>query len=307
MPLTLDNIIDDTCQKASIDRQNQQNITNLIRWVNIVQSDICNRYAWPWLTSRTQVTSVIDKTAGTVDATLGSTTVSGTTTSFASTDVGRFIQFSSSNDWYRISAQSSGTSLTLETAYAPATETGMTYTIRTFSYNLPNDVRQVFDVRQFRTPMKLVPLDTRYLDLLRPNQTATGNPRGYFLYVYNNPQSATGQNYAISFEPIPSVAMVIEIRYLIRPPSLSAGTDISVIPSNYQHLLIDGTLVHAYQWQGNPSTGGQKQVYEAGINQMKNEMPQSADIQHILQPIDQLSSNLNPVPFPAEYGFPYSA
>ena len=126
------------------------------------------------------------------------------------------------------------------------------------------------------------------------------------MFTYSNPQSITGQQYAVTFEPVPSEAMVMEVRYLRRPPALSVGTDISIIPSNYSQLLIDGTLVHAYQYQNNPSTGGQKQVYEAGIEQMKKDMPQSVDIQHIIQAVDDTSGQISPVPFPQQYGNPWA-
>lgn len=309
MALTLTEIIDDVCAKASIDKQNQASMTNLIRWVNIVNNDICNRFAWPWMNSRTTISTVVD-TEGTSAITVACTqslgTLTGTGTTFVSTDVGRFIQFSSSNDWYKITAVASTTSATIEPVYALTTESGMDFTIRTFTYDLPSDLKTMFDVRQYRSPQKLVQVDTRTFDTLIPDQTSTGSPRVYTLYTYSNPTSVTGQQYAIGFYPIPSAAMVIEVRYLRKPPSLSVGTDISIIPSNYQHLLIDGTLVHAYQWTNNPSTGGQKKVYEDGIKQMKSEMPPSLDLQHVIQAVDQGGYNPSPVQYPSQYGWPYN-
>lgn len=309
MAITLDNIIDEVCQQASIDKQNQQNITNLIRWVNFTVNDICNRYPWPFLHGDTTLTSVVDTTSSgsiVVDATNGQRTITGTGTSFVSTDVGRYIQFSSSYDWYKIDSVQSSTALTLATAYAPDTETGLGFTIRTYYYNLPADCHKVFDIRQARTPTKLVAIDPRNFDTIRPRQTTTGLPRAYYMYPYNNPTSATGQTYALTFEPIPDAAMIFDVRYQKRPPAMSVGTDICIIPQNHIQVVVDGTLVKAYQYQNNPSTGGQKALYEDGIAQMKKDMPPTLDILNVIQPIDQQYSPVYPVAYPDQYGFPYS-
>ena len=310
MALTLTEIITDTAQKAGIDTQNQVNMNNLIRWVNMTQDTVCQAYPWAFLHERTTLTSVVD-TAGVAATnvaacTLASTTVTGTGTSFAATDVGRFIQFSSSNDWYKITARASTTSITLETGYAMATEADMTYTIRTFSYDLPTNMARVIDIRQFRSPAKLVPVDTRTFDSFQPLSSSTGNPRVYYVYSYNNSQSLTGQNYAVSFYPVPSVAMLLEVRYVRRPPQLSVGTDISVIPQIFANVLVTGTLVHVYQWMNSPNTGGQKKQFEQEIKDMLNKMPQTEDMDHVLQACDMSPGPGQVVPFPSQYGYPYS-
>lgn len=310
MSLTLNEVITDVAQKAGIDTQNQVNMNNLIRWVNLTQDTVCQAYPWDFLHERTVLTSVVDTTGTAVtdvaDCTLASTTVTGTGTAFAATDVGRYIQFSSSNDWYKITARASTTSITIETGYAMATETAMTYTVRTFSYDLPTNMARIIDIRQFRTPAKLVPVDTRTFDSFQPLSSSTGNPRAYYVYSYNNSQSLTGQNYAVSFYPVPSLAMLFDVRYIRRPPQLSVGTDISVIPQIFANVLITGTLVHVYQWMNSPNTGGQKKQFEQEIKEMLNKMPPTEDMSHVLQACDSASSPSQVVPFPSQYGYPYS-
>lgn len=302
--MTLNEIIDQVSAIAVIDRQSQSNITLLRQWVDLSIKDISTRYPWPWLHSRVAISTVADTsvTDDSITATNGSKTVTSTTANtFAATDVNRFIQFSSSNDWYEITARASGTSITIEPAYAGTTATDLDATIRTFSYNLPSDCHKVFDVRTARTPAKLHYIDTRMFDLFRPNQTGTGTPRAYYLYYYRNPQSATGQQWAISFDPIPSAAMLIEIRYLKKPASLSAGTDIAEMPEIYHNVIIDGATYLAMKWSNNPSTGGMKQQYESGLRSMILDMPQTEDQHNVLQAVDEQSRRPIWIPYPQTF------
>lgn len=307
--MTLNQILNQAFSRASIDKETQDNITLGIQWVNLTINDIASRYPWAFLHDRAPITTAVDTVGSssiTVAATNGLTAVSGTGTTFASTDVGRFIQFSSSRDWYKITSVESTTSLTIETGYAGDTESGMDFIIRTFMYNLPANCAKVFDVRQFRSPSKLTYIDTKLFDLLRPDQTGVGQPRSYYLFYYNDPQSITGQRFAITFDPIPDTSQIIEVRYHKRPTALSAGTDIPEIPEMYHNVIVDGVTYQAFLWANNANTGGMKKEYEAGIIRMRNDQPQTTDDFHVIQPVDQISYGTNPVPFPTNYGYPFS-
>lgn len=308
--MTLNEILDQGAAVGHVNRQSQSNVTNLIVWTNQIINDISTRYSWPWLHTRTALTTVADtvgSTTVTVACTLANATVTGTGTSFASTDVNRFIQFDSSKDWYKITAVASATSATIEPAYALATESGMDFTIRTLYYDLPSDCAKVFDIRQARSPQKLTYVDTKFFDLLRADQTATGIPRTYYMFYYSNPQSVTGQQWAVSFDPIPSEAMLMEVRYHKRPRALSVGTDIPEIPVAYHGVIVDGLVYKAMLYTNNPATGGMKQEYEKGIERMRKDMPQTTDDFHVIQPIDEQSYGSAVVPFPSQYGWPYGA
>lgn len=310
MATTLTDIITDVAQKASIDTQNQVNMNNLIRWVNNTLDDVCQAYPWPWLHERYVFPSVVDITGTvgsvSVDCTNGSNVVTGTGTSFTAAYVGRFIQFSSSNDWYKITAVSSTTSLTIETEYAPATEASMDFRVRKVNYDLPTDMTRIIDIRQSRTPAKLVSVDVRTFDMFSPLTTSVGNPRAYYVWAYNNPSSLTGQNYAVTLFPVPDQAMIFEVRYIKRPPQLSAGTDIPAIPQIFADILVTGTLVHAYQWQNSPNTGGQKQQFKDALKDLIGKMPQTEDNVDIIQACDTVPGPMQIVPFPSQYGYPYS-
>ena len=302
---TLNELIDQVSQRASIDRQNQTNITLLTQWVNITIRDISTRHRWPWLNKRTAITTVADSavTDDTTTATNGSKTVTSTGTPFAATDVGRFIQFEDTNDWYEITARASSSSISIEPAFQGTTATDLDHTIRTLYYNLPANCHKVYDVRQYRTPAKLTYIDTKTLDLLKPHQTTTGTPRSYYLFYYSNPQSSTGQQWAVSFEPVPDAAMLVEVRYYAKPTLLSLGTDISEIPEIYHNVILDGASYQAFLWANNPSTGGMKNQYEAGIQYMKWDALPTTDDFDVIQAIDEVSKPSRIVPFPEEFGW----
>lgn len=218
--------------------------TLINRWINLAQDDIWSRYDWPWALEREIVQTVADKTAGTVSINSGATAVTGSSTSFASGDVNKYIQFSSSNDWYRISAFTSATSITIESAYTATTNlSGGTYTIRRFFYNVSANVEKILSVRQTISPAKLELIHFRKLDYFRPHQTATGNPIRYVIWGYDS-----SDRWQFSLDPWPSTVMNLEVRYKKKATDLSADSDTSEIPEKWKTVLLDGALYHGFEY-----------------------------------------------------------
>lgn len=75
------------------------------------------------------ITGVADYVTGTVTATNASATIAGSGTSFTSAMVGRYIRLDSNQIWYKITAYTSATSITIGTAYQGTTSSGAAYTI----------------------------------------------------------------------------------------------------------------------------------------------------------------------------------
>lgn len=73
--------------------------------------------------------TVADYTTGTVDVTKNSQAVVGHGTTFSALMIGRWFQFTNDGYWYRVSAVTDATDLTLETSYEGTTAAGGTYTI----------------------------------------------------------------------------------------------------------------------------------------------------------------------------------
>lgn len=167
------------------DKSVAANATLIKRWINRAQQHMASRHDWSWLQKREIVQTKADKTqdspaSSSVAVSVGGTTVTGTSTNFAATDEGRFIQFEGSEDWYKITDVAGTTSLTIEAAYNGTTAlSGADYTIRSFFYSLSSNVDRIVSVKQAQTPIQLGSMSPITLDRWVPFYSATGNPHLY--------------------------------------------------------------------------------------------------------------------------------
>ena len=122
--------------------------TNLDNWLNIGQ-----RYVWeqhPWFERAAQyvLTTIAPYVTGTVSMTQGSTSVSGSGTTFTSAMTGRKLTTAYGNPWY-VFTYVGATSGTLAQAYAEEDVTGSGFSIFCDEYDLPLDCEIVTDVACF--------------------------------------------------------------------------------------------------------------------------------------------------------------
>lgn len=253
------------------------------RWLNICQQDIAMQYAWPFLETRESLSTVLDKTAGTVSVTAGATTVTGASTAFASTDVGSYIQFSSADDWYRISAFSSTTSITIDKAYVESTNLSAgTYVIRKFFYSLSSTVDRVLDIKNWDTAIRLVETDFGTLDWISGVNNAVGATSAYAAYGLDS-----SGNTQLMFYPFPSDLRIFEVRYLKRLTDMSADADLSIVPAKWHHVLIEGALVYGFRYLRKFELSREwAQTYVLHLEQMKKHSKQSMDEIPVLRAID---------------------
>lgn len=270
--------------QLGLDSADTTNIALVKRWLNIAQQDIAMRYPWPFLEARESIATVLDKTAGTVSVTSGSTTVTGVSTAFAAADVGSFIQFSSENDWYRISARSSTTDLTLDKAYVESANlSGGTYTIRKFLYSLSSSVDRILTIKNWDTAIRLVETDFGTLDWLSGTNEAVGATSAYASYGLDS-----SGNTQLTFYPFPSDLRIFEVRYLKRLTDMSVDADLSVIPSKWHHVLMEGALVYGFRYLRKfDLSSAWAQTYLSHIDQMQKYCKQSLDEIPVLRSIDQ--------------------
>jgi len=285
--------------KMSLDDATQ--LAQVKRWLNISQEDINSRATWPWLESREIVQTVADKTTGTVSVAAGGTTVTGSGTSFISTDVGSFIQFSSSDDWYKITAVASTISLTIEKAYVGSTALSAgTYTIRKVYYSLSSSVDKVLTIRQATTPIKMSTFSYRMFDLYIPDIASTGSPEACIMFGMDS-----SRNWQFFLHPIPDEVLNLEVRTRLRSTDMSADADYSNIPAKWaKTVLIAGAIwrgmefnrasredIRADKWYG---------VYERGIERMLADISVSEDEHHVLQS-NEVGSREAEIRYPENY------
>lgn len=272
--------------QLGLDPTDSGNQTLINRWLNITQQDIASRWPWQFMFDREVVQTVADKIAGTVSIASGSTSVVGVGTSFASTDVGSFIQFQGSNDWYKLTVVGSATTATIE---APFTETtnlsAGTYIIRKFFYSLSANADAIIDAKNWQTPLKLIETDIFTIDDQRPNPQSTGNATSFIAFGYDS-----SGNIRFSPYPFPSDVRNIEFRTLKRLVDMALDTDISIIPTKWHHVVIYGAnwLGWAYKNDKAAMIKFWKGEYEEKILDMKFKERISEDTAPVLRAVDDI-------------------
>lgn len=271
-------------QQTGLDVTDTTTLANIKRWINMIQQDIAGRWTWNFLDSREVVQSVIDKNAGTVSIASGGTAVTGIGTAFDTTlDVGKFIQFSGANDWYKVTAVGSTTTLTIEAPYTQtANASGAAYNLRKIFYSLSSAADRIIDIRNWNTPLKFFEIDPRTLDQVDPDPSSVSDSYAYITYGYDS-----NNNIVISPYPFPSDVRNYEVRTLKRLVDLVGDTDQSVIPAKWHHILCYGAnmLAFIYKKQKDQAVFWQAE-YEHKIDDMMRQARTSVDSFQVLKPID---------------------
>lgn len=272
--------------------------TNVNRWINYSQQEICSRWPWPFLLGRETIVTVKDYATGTVSINAGSISLTGNSTSFAAAvDTTYFIQLSTANDWYQVSVNGGATSLTLATAYAQTSNaTAVTYTLRKFFYSLSSTADEVIDVRNWNTPVKLIQCDFRTIDFINPLVQSTNAPYAYMMYGTD-----VSGNQVFTPYPFPTDARLFEFRTRKRPTDMVNSTDMPSIPNKFAHVIAWGAnaIGFAFLRKFDMAEAWNAKVMDR-IDLMKKEYRQSGDYQPILGSIDAVSRD-RWIQFPASY------
>lgn len=130
----------------------------------------------PYLMTEGFITTVAPYETGTVTATNGSKTITGSGTTFTAGMVGRKIRMGSENAYYRIAAFVSTTEVTLEAAYQGTTASGKTFSIYKDEYRLPADCDVYKVMRQIENGIAQVGLEPSAFDIYEPAPQSQGSP-----------------------------------------------------------------------------------------------------------------------------------
>jgi len=294
MALTFTDLKAEVASRVRLSVSATEQNTLLERWINQSILDIHAREDWPWLLEREIVQTVAEKDDGTIAVSVGGTTVTGTSTAFAAADVGKFIQTSDSEDWYKITAVASATSLTLEAAYTGSTAlTAGTYIIRKIFYTTSSSAEKILTIKQARSPQKVWLIHYREWALKKPGLgDCTGKAEVYVIYG----QDSSG-NIRFSVYPHADEIYNLEVLYKTRNigtnaagtalTTLSTGTDVPLIPGRYREVIINGALMRAYEYirsdAGDRRPEMKAAVFERGIDQMKADATRTSDRHIIIQ------------------------
>lgn len=180
-------------------------------------TEIAESYSWSWLKAESLLSTVAPKSGGTVTLNVDTTKIDGTSTSFASTDVGSYIRVAQDVAFYKVTAVSSQ-QLTLETAYVGSTFSTQSYSLFRHIYSLQSDFRRFVSPAFWPRLQEATLGQLDEWDALRSQSDLPSH------YAYRGVNSAGVMQ--VEIWPVPSAAVGIRYSYLktIPEPSLDTTT-----------------------------------------------------------------------------------
>lgn len=270
----------------------------LKRWLNLSYQDIVGDYTWSWLKSREAIAMATDYTTGTVDITAGSTTITFSTAPTAS-QANRYVQFSSANDWYKITDHTAAsTTATISPAYTQTSAlSDGTLTIRTFYYSLSSACEYVISVKEAINYRALKVITAQKFDEGAPFSTTTGTPTTIVLWG----QDSSGY-WQFTPYPWPDDVLLLEFRTIKKITELSETTDEPLFPPRFESPWLYGAKCYGYDFLDDDRAIDAFIKFESKIKKMRTRDTVGLNKMHVLQSIDSQPTARDIVQFPAEFG-----
>ncbi len=172
------------------------------------------------------VNTVAEESTGTFSVTNGSETITGTSTSLSSADVGKYIKFGSANNFYVVKAVSdptitlgdfNGTTVT----YSGDTDTEAAYVMWKRWYSLGTAIESIYAV-QYKWPIREMLISS--LDFLDADRSETGDPTHYIL----GPRDSSD---LVQIELFPRPSGTIALTFgVIKGHTTLSGSDLPIVP-----------------------------------------------------------------------------
>ncbi len=198
--------------------------------VNTRHRNLLESHEWSRKKGEIILTLVDEESTGTFSVTNGSETVTGTSTSLSSADVGKYIRFSSDSGIYHVKARS-GDDLTLgdyngsTIEYQGDTDTEASYVMWKRWYSLGSGIESIVSVFH---QAKIHERDLEFLDALDPTRQSTGDTPLYFARGPRD-QSSTNDLVQIEFWPRASSTIAVTVGIVKGHTDLS-GTSHPIVP-----------------------------------------------------------------------------
>lgn len=203
-------------------------------FINQRHSEFLDRHDWSRRKQEIVVNSSADKTDGTIAATQGSATITGTSTTFAAADVGKSIRIGD-DDYpiYNIKAVGGLLSLTLgdlngtTVTWPGDSVSGATYTIFQQWYQLGTNVEDIVSVKH---QTRLREVSTEWLDWKDPSRNTTGDDPTHFA---RGPRERTGTSDIVRIElwPRPSSPISVNVAVKLGHTDLAPSKN-PIVPSD---------------------------------------------------------------------------
>lgn len=219
------------------------------RWLQDRYASILERAPFPFLVKEATFQTVAAITAGTVTVTLGSATVSETTTNangWSSSVEGRYFRLDGDSEFYPIDTFTNGTpdTLTLNRVYEGTSGTVKGYTIFQRVYALASDCRTVLSMAVIDSPTPMLEVSSTEIDFGLTNRASEGSPPTYWANMGRDSSDVL----RVELYPIPDEAHGILYHYIQSTPSI-ADADASIIAQVNHSMLRAGWMSNYWAWR----------------------------------------------------------
>lgn len=218
-------------------------------WLQHRYNSVCERVPWNFLHKEATFLTMAEITAGTVTVTLGSATVTETTSNangWSSAVEGRYFRRDGDSEFYPIDTfgDANPDTLTLNRVYEGDSGTVVGYTIFQRFYSLASDCREVLSMCVIDAPTPMREVSQKEMDDMLCNRPSHGNPPRFWAMAGRDSSDLL----RVEIYPTPDEAHGILYRYLQKTPTLS-DADTSVIAQVPFALLRSGWLSDYWSWR----------------------------------------------------------
>ena len=276
-------------------------LTKIKRWINMGYQYICGKQNWPFLTDYEIVQTVIDITAGTVDATAASATITFSSAPAVSV-ANRFIQFSSSDDWYKITAHTAAAATaTISPTYGPTSNLSAgTYKVRKLLYATTTPLVSYLDMKKTVNPGRLESLNAREADFFLPLYMETGTPDNYIIGPLDS-----SANLQFSLVNPPSAVINLLVRGVKAITEMSSDSDTPIYPAKWHDATVDIAAYYGFQSSDDTRAADNLAVGEQKIADMMRVYSTDLGRHRVMSPVDSQYEEGPVYTLPGDYGRMY--
>lgn len=241
--------------------------TQAKRYINTALHDIHvgTQYIFPWTERRAFLTTHAPYSTGTLSVTAGSTTLTGASTAWNTTNTygqanvradGK-LTIAGGTDVYRVGTVSGDTAATLSTRYVASSDaSAASYLYYEDEYALASDFLRPIDFAMFSIDWSLPLVDRKELRRNHTRANVSGRPRMASIVDLAFSGSTTPVR-KVWLYPYPDTTYIIPYSYVtsnlavtsagVEQASLSSDTDEPMMPLRYRHVIVLHALMNWYR------------------------------------------------------------